>query len=317
MTRKRKRSPKSKSPRNAPCPCGSGRKYKHCCEKPPKSNIETAYLDSFVDVPKSIPTYLLDTCVWGEILRNPSKEDAFVSRIVSNDNLAGLSIYTLFELSRAKKLIKKLDALFLRARHNIWIALLYDQLQEREFRRYPSPPNIQWMPMSSITDESQPDVMSKFTGNTIFKRKREEHLEFGYSDFMSLEKFKKNYPPDSSGKYSPEQALDFAEQNAIDFLLRRFPSVLKSINNTGLKFNPAHLPSIQIRSLFIFYKYYIYHQSPMKSDFLDFANISYAPYADFFVTEKNAMNALKHIKSNGVGLNNTEILHVTDFVEDL
>ena len=25
------RAPKSQTPRNAPCPCGSGKKYKHCC----------------------------------------------------------------------------------------------------------------------------------------------------------------------------------------------------------------------------------------------------------------------------------------------
>lgn len=24
-------TPKSQTPRNAPCPCGSGKKYKHCC----------------------------------------------------------------------------------------------------------------------------------------------------------------------------------------------------------------------------------------------------------------------------------------------
>ena len=29
--RKPKRNPKKKIGRNAPCPCGSGKKYKHCC----------------------------------------------------------------------------------------------------------------------------------------------------------------------------------------------------------------------------------------------------------------------------------------------
>jgi len=311
MTKKRKR--KKKVSRNAPCPCGSGRKYKHCCEG--KENGTSQFFnDAFIELPSGIRTYFLDTCVWGAIVESEAIGDNFISYFVSNNHLAGLTSYTLFELSRAERLLPKLDSLFLRARYNIWLALLYDQLFDNELASYPSQPKTRWMPLSMITDDENPNVMSKFANDPRFVQKRDEHLQFGYSEFMSLEKFKENYPPDEDGHYSPSQALDFAWCNAVDFLGRYFPGFLSKFRDDASSFDSSKISSIQMRSLLLFYKYYIYGQVPDRSDFMDFAHVSYAPYVDVYVTERNVLNALRHIKSNNLMLSDTELFHVSEFV---
>jgi len=303
--------------RNAPCSCGSGRKYKHCCGRRIQPQETTSLLDAFIEIPQTITTYLLDTCVWSTIAKSESTINAFVSYFGSHNLLAGLTVYTLFELSRAERLLPQLDSLFFRARYNIWITLLYDQLLDLELSTYPSPPTMRWMPMSMICGEEQPSVMSKFANDPCFTSKRDEHLQFGYTEFMSLERFKENYPPDESGHYSIDQAREFAWCNTVDFFGRHFPDFLRRFREDASALDTSKIPSVQMRSLFLFYKYYIYQQAPQESDFLDFANVSYVPYVDLYVTERNVMNALKHIKSTGLMLSDTDIVHITKFVERL
>lgn len=317
MTRSNLRS--TKVPRNAPCPCGSGRKYKHCCGDPRlrdrhKRRVRVPLLDAFIEIPSTITTYLLDTCVWGEIVKSASVADAFIEYFEANNLLAGLSMYTVFELSRADRLLSKLDTLFFRGRKNIWIPLLYDQLQELELSSYPTAPAMRWMPIAMICDETQTEVLGKLVADRRFTNTRDEHLQFGYTEFMGLERFKENYPPDEEGHYSPAQAQDFSRLNALDFFERRLPDFLRRFKPDTSSLDTSRIWSVQMRSLLLFYKYYIHHQSPQQSDFLDFAAASYVPYVDVYVTERNVLNALRHIQSSSLMLSNTELIHVADFV---
>lgn len=61
----------------------------------------------------------------------------------------------------------------------------------------------------------------------------------------------------------------------------------------------------------------LHRQSPNESDFLDFAQISYAPYCDVFVTERNASDVLRRIKNGGLMLGDTDILYVSEFVNQM
>lgn len=271
----------------------------------------------FTDIPPSIITYLLDTCVWGAIAECESTTNAFVSHLESENLLAGLTTYTLFELSRAERLLPQLDSLFLRARYNVWVALLYDQLLDLELNAFPSPPTMRWMRMSMISDEQQPNVMSKFASDRRFIGAREDHLRFGRAEFMTLERFKENYPPDENGHYSPAQAEEFAWFNTVDFLGRHFPDFLRRFHDDASALDTSKIPSVQIRSLLLFYKYYIHYRVPQESDFIDFASVSYAPYVDIYVTERDVMNVLRHIKGNGLMLSDTKVTHVTDFIHGL
>ena len=111
--------------RNAPCPCGSGRKHKHCCGKP-GPHTQRNFIDSFIELPKANTTYLLDTCVWGDVAETEKTMQSFLSYFQSNNLLAGITHFSLFELSRATHLVERLDDLFHSGGYYVWIPLLYD-----------------------------------------------------------------------------------------------------------------------------------------------------------------------------------------------
>jgi len=209
-------------------------------------------------------------------------------------------------------------SLFFDMGYTIRVPTLYDQVIESEVDNYPKAYKLQWMPLSLITDEDKPNVMSKLARDARTIETRDEHLQFGYDSFMSLEKFKENFPPENEEKgYTTNEAEYFAWCTIVEYLGRHFQKFLIRFKEDAKNLDTNKIPSLQIRSLFIFYKYYIHGQSPGKSDFMDFAHVSYSPYVNVFVTERNVFNVLKHIKSIGHMLTNTEILHVTDFLKEL
>ena len=134
---------------------------------------------------------------------------------------------------------------------------------------------------------------------------------------MELEQFKRNFLPDSNGKYTPDQAERFAWMNGVDYLRRHFFGFLRRFKNRPGEPKMERLPSVRVRSLFVFYKYYVHGQSPGESDFLDFAQVSYAPYCDVYVTENNACNVLRRIRINGHMLAGTEALTISDFLGEI
>jgi hypothetical protein len=302
--------------RNALCPCGSGKKYKYCCDKPVSPKNNNSLMDAFVELPSKISIYYLDTCVWGTIARSKELKTNFSTCFRSNDYIAALSYFTLFELSRAPKTFISHDPLFYEMRHSVWIPCLHDQVIESELKSYPKPWKMRWLPVSTLVDEDNPDLLNRLASNSLFIDSRDRHLKFGLDHFMDLEQLKENFPPENGEEYTPDDARFFAWCNVVDYLGRHFRDFLGSFENNASNFKADRLLSLHIRSLFLFYKYYIHGQSPGTSDFLDFAHVSYAPYCNVFVTERNACNVLRRIKSSGVMLTNTRILHISDFSKE-
>jgi hypothetical protein len=271
----------------------------------------------FIKIPESIITYFLDTCVWSELVQSEKARCGFQAYFETENLLAGLSIFTIFELSRAGKLKHDLDRLFYSMRTNVWIPLLYDELFRLELDNYPAKVSMLWMPLSLITDEDNPEVLTKLANDSRFTSKRDEYLEFGDTEFMTLEKFKNNFSPSENGTYTTEQAQFFAWCNTVDFLGRQFRDFLIPFKDNAPSLDTSKLASIHMRGLFLFYKYYIHGQSPTRSDFMDFAHISYAPYVNYYVTEKNVANVLKHIQTSGNMISDTKPILVSEFISNM
>jgi hypothetical protein len=274
-------------------------------------------MDAFVELPSSARVYYLDTCVWSTLVRSDVARANFSLYFQSNDYVAALSYFTLFELSHVPKMFDDLDPLFFEMKYNVWIPCLYDQVIESELKSYPDTWNMRWLPVSMLVDESNSQLLGKLASDPRFTKSRDDHYYFGLGHFMDLEQFKENFPPQNGVDYTPEDADFFAWCNAGDYLRRHFIEFLKPFRDDASSFKAARLLSLHIRSLFLFYKYYIHGQSPGKSDFLDFAHVSYAPYCDVYVTERNACNVLKRIKSSGLMLSDTCVLHISDFLEEM
>jgi len=273
-------------------------------------------LKMFVDVPETIHSWFLDTNVWGSIAESTETKVSFVELMVNTNNLACLTVYSLFELSRASKIVPALDDLFFQLRHNIWIPLLYDFVYEAELSAYPHGIQMRWMPVSMLTGEEPdgPSVMSQFADDSKFGEARDKHLAFGHGEFMSLEQFKRNFPPQDPTGYSQKDALEFAKLNALDYFRRHDTAFLRGLSQPLHEFDPTGIPSQFMRSVFLFYKFYMHDKSPNKSDFLDFANISYLPYVSHYVTERDVLNTINHIKSTTALLEDVSTIHVSDFL---
>lgn len=270
----------------------------------------------FIDIPEAAGRWFLDTNVWGTIAGTDALMERFVSAIRDTNNLACLTVYSLFELSRATHLLPSLDHLFFQIRHNVWIPLLYDFLYEAELAAYPHRASMKWMPISLLTgeDKNGPSVMTKFAQNDLFVGARNDHLQFAHGEFMSLEKFKFNFPVKDSGAYTAQDALLFARLNGIDYFIRHDPEFLKRIPGQVRGFDPEGIPSQFARSIYLFFKYYVHGKTPNKSDFMDFANISYLPYLDLYITERDALNTIKHIKGSTEFMQTVSPLHISDFL---
>lgn len=117
-------------------------------------NTQEENTHGFIELPSSIVTWFLDTCAWSEIISSESKTQNFISLFEKNNYLAGLTTYTLFELSRVDALSSKLDTLFYKMRHSIWLAIPYDKLMNIEQNMYPEKPKMKWLSLSAIVDKN-------------------------------------------------------------------------------------------------------------------------------------------------------------------
>lgn len=263
-------------------------------------------------------TWYLDTNVWSSLASSPQSLNGLLPWLQANNAIAALSIFSIFELSRAGKLHKAVDKLLTAAAQRIYIPLLYDELSDLEMSNYPNEIELLWNPITSFDNANGVMFVSTISKDPRFESKRQEYLDFGYEKFMNLESLKENFPfEDNDRKFSTEHAELFAWAVTLDFLLRHFPKVLLPFKGRLDSFDTSKIKSVYLRSLFLYIKYYVHGQSPTKSDFMDFAHVSYLPYVDAFVTERNVLNTLSHLKSIGFGQPKCDLFHVQLFVEEV
>lgn len=305
--------------RNAPCSCGSGRKYKHCCGHPSRRLKPTQPHYFTVEIPPATEIYYLDTCCWSPLAESESARIGVTKFFKAEKRVLALSVFTAFELTRAPKpIVDNVDNLLFSLRQHIHFAAIYDQVIESELASFPRLWRMRWLPLEAVVDYDAANMLEIFASHPLFKASRDEHYEFGLKRFMSLEELKPNFPPLHGPEYTLEDADHFAYATTLDYLSRQFPDFLRENKRYFRKYLSRatfSMLSLRIRSLFLFLKYYVHGQSPGPSDFFDFAQISYAPYCTVFVTERNASNVLRRIKTAGLMLENTDILHVSEFIE--
>ncbi len=301
--------------RNADCTCGSGLKYKKCCGKPKKT-----FLSLFNRLPNATKIYYLDTNVWGELKASGITPDAFAKYFQDRNSVASLSSFNLIELSMAPKVMSDLDPYLLRARNQIVIPLMYDQVIEGETSRFPRLWDMRWLPLSKIVTSDDTIILQALMPR--FKEQRNNYHQFGTDKFMHLGEMKANFPPLHGDEYKKEDTKPFAQDLGLDYLQRQFPSFLKSHQAYIRKKRDSlkSLLSLNSRSFFLFYKFYLHDKAPNESDFLDYAHVSYAPYCDVFVTERDIYNVLNHVKMNDDSADifgKVRLLHINDFVHDI
>lgn len=281
------------------------------------SALNTQITPGFRRLDIAASRYLLDTNVWSALTSSSKALKGFLQWLDENDNIAGMTIFTVFELSRAGKLLSGVDRLLTSAAPRVFIPLLYDELLSLEMSEYPAEVELLWNPISSFEEADGVRFLSSISSDARFVDKRQEFLEFGHTRFVNLKDLKKNFPLDQDGTFSPDDAELFAWATTLDFLLRYFPQFLLPFKGNLKSFDTKKLKSIHVRSLFLYFKYYVHGQSPTESDFIDFAHVSYLPYVDTYVTERNVLNVLSHMKSTGHEPRECQIVHIQSFLREV
>jgi hypothetical protein len=189
-----------------------------------------------------------------------------------------------------------------------------------EMASFPNVWRMRWLPLEQIIGGEDLEILQTFADNPQFAASRDDHYQFGLDNFMGLERLKENFPPLHGDEWMVEDANAFAWGTAMDYLGRHFPRFLRAHWDyiCDREFDSLDsLLSLRARSLFVFFKYYLHRQAPGKSDFFDFLHVSYAPYCDVFVTERNVCNVLRRIKNEELMLAQTEILHISDLISEM
>jgi hypothetical protein len=250
---------------------------------------------------------------------SPVSVKQFVEFFRERDLKIALSDANLVELSRAPRGFPERDAVFQQLKHSLFLPTLYGDLIEAEIAAFPRRWDMRWVPLERLMTNDDVSLLAQLSSSALFKEARESLFIFGEEHFMNLEELKKNFPPLRGDTYNPEDVSFFVWGSSVDFLTRQFPHFFRSQKARLKKGDFAMLNglrSLQARLWFLFYKYYLHGQSPQQSDFMDFVHISYVPYVNVFVTEKNVRNVLQHLRQNPLSqpvFGDTAILHINDF----
>lgn len=279
--------------------------------------IHTELTPGFMPLDLDVSAYFLDTNVWSSLSASDEATRGLLPWLQENQAIAALSLFTAFELSRAEHIHVDIDEVISAAAPRIYIPLLYDELSDLEMKNYPEPVQLLWNPIERFRESNGVRFISRISSNSIFLSKRQELLQFGQTRFMELEDLKENFPLDEDGEYSQDHAETFAWATTLDFLLRHFPHFLLQFKGRLEEFDSSRLKSLHLRGLFLYVKYYVHGQSPGESDFMDFAHVSYLPYVQGYVTERNVLNVLSHVSTLGTDLVQCDLLHVRSFVDEV
>lgn len=106
----------------------------------------------FLSLDIDASTYFLDTNVWISIASSINAMNNFLPWLQAKNAIAALSIFTVFELSRAEKYLQKFDKLLTTTAPRIYIPLLYDELSDLEMSNYPNEIELLWAPIKKFED---------------------------------------------------------------------------------------------------------------------------------------------------------------------
>ena len=125
-----------------------------------------------------------------------------------------------------------------------------------------------------------------------------------------------NFPPSPSGEYTEEQAADFAWKRTEQVLKTTNPEFLRQLRKSGSDLKTDSLLSLSIEAYVIFYKYYLHHKTPQRSDFGDLFHLSTLPYCNLAILERDLSNVLNHIKKNNRDILDRLTVTNVDFFKD-
>lgn len=258
-----------------------------------------------------------DTNIISHLAKNKHLWPKLFEFLTQNGLTLGISGAQVAELSDAKSLHQTLAEMFVivpSATLKTWDVILDEEVKAHPQKRTDS---LLYYPLNAILFE--PNGLQKlqyFLSSKDLDDARKDQLYHARQFAKRHAELKGNFPQSKTGKYSRDQADEFAWIMVIQWLGNTHRDFLAGFQNRIVSFHPEVFLSIRLFAHVIFYKYYLGRREPSKtSDFGDLAHLSVIPYCELAIMERDLCNVLNQIKRNQDTLASTVVRDI-DFFED-
>jgi hypothetical protein len=180
------------------------------------------------------------------------------------------------------------------------IAKNIDKVQDEEVSSYPNKITLPYSLCSDEISERIEIIKAAFIYNFIekislyAKSSKEQAKEI----LANHVRERQNVPPDENGKYSDFQFWLFIESNILSFLLQKYPDFIKEKKVKKEKIIESAFSSYNISTAAVFYEYYLQNKKPKLSDIGDYWHLSYLPYLQFAVLDKERFALINRFRSD-------------------
>jgi hypothetical protein len=258
-----------------------------------------------------------DTNIYSHLAKNTHLWNPLLGFLLANDLCFSFSSENLAELADAKFIHQKLVDLLL-CMPSVVIKT-WDLILEEEVRAHPNhrAESLLLDPIVRLLlDENGHRILLAWFKSGKLAEARADQLRHARQMNATLSRLKGNFPPSKSGKYTRQQADEFATYNIMQWLADTHNSFLASFKDRPLDLHTEVFQSIRLYALVIFYKYYLGQREPKQlSDFGDLAHLCSLPYCKLVIIERDLCNILNQIKRNHDVLSSTVVRDI-DFFED-
>ena len=255
----------------------------------------------------------LDTNILSRLCTKIELYSPFFDYLSRNDLTIAISASVLAELSQATRIHYDLDWLL-----TICPSALIktgEMILKEEVQAHPNfrEDTLTLYPLNHLRGTK---VLEELLSSTKLAEVRKIQLRFAERQEARHKQLKANFPPSKSGKYTKEQAPEFAWNHTCHWLLSQHAFFMKQFTDNITDFEAKVFKSIQLYSYVLFYKYYLGGRTPKLSDFGDLFHLDSIPYCEMVILEKDLGETLRQIKSHGRMLENIRI-EKFDFINQL
>lgn len=260
---------------------------------------------------------LVDTNIVSEMVKNPSREfNKFLEMtLLKNEIFPCFSLFTILELRKRKDVY----GLFLEFFSFLpcVIAKAPEQLLSDEIESYPDYSNINpvLIVSSGIADNeyNRLDYILDRAFEIQENIKNESYLNDSRNDILAATLSLRDNFPSENGKYSPKQIRKFIELAGSEKLFKKSPVFVKNLRDKKEIESIDAFPSLKMRLLTVFYKFYNdNNRKTSASDVFDVNISSLTPYVDAVFTENHQAKVINKIKNFDSFLNHIRVFRLKD-----
>ena len=257
----------------------------------------------------------LDTCIFSHVAKTESLWRPLQDYLRDNDLCLALSGAHLLELSKAQDLHDSLAAILLRM-PSAFIKPPHDVLKE-EIVAHPQRRSASLLecPLNQeLLTPGGPERVRDYFRNPTLQRWWPHHVELSAELPSRWDEVKDNYPPGKTGKYTRDQAAEFATCLIYQELCAVDRTFLETFRERVEDLKIEVFRSEVIRGLVTFYKYYLDQRKPKpRSDLGDLLHLYPIPYCELAVLERDLCETLRKISKHHGVLDSTAVSNIDFF----